>query len=153
MAKKKAAKAGFNMSQAIRIALEANPAASNKEALAAVQTANPGATINTASFGVAVSGLRKKMGIAKGPGRRSVKVKKPAAAKVAGSSRRGRPKGSKNKRATVKTPVAAVSAAPKVAKETAVSFQLLQAARAFVGTCGGADNAIAAIRQLTALQM
>ncbi|MEZ6057441.1 MAG: hypothetical protein R3C01_12135 [Planctomycetaceae bacterium] len=156
MAKKKAAKSGFNMSAAIRAALEANNDASNKEALDAVQAANPGVDINVNSFGVALSGLRKKMGISKGPGRKKkVLVKKPAAATATGAPKRaGRPKGSKNKKKAVTKAVPAVSVAAKTSGSAAVvSIQALQAARKFVSELGNADNAIAAIRQLTELQM
>ena len=76
MAKKKSAKSSVNMSGAIRDELTANSALTNKEVLLAVQAKYPMASLNLKSFGVAVSNLRKKMGIGASR-KKSVLKKKP----------------------------------------------------------------------------
>lgn len=61
-----AKKSSFNMAAAIRDALQVNPNLSLKEALEAVQTQHPKQKINVSSFGVALTGARKRLGIATG---------------------------------------------------------------------------------------
>ena len=59
MAKKAAAPAGWNMSQAIRDHLTANPSATAAEALEALSAQNP--KLNKSSFSVAFYTTKKKM--------------------------------------------------------------------------------------------
>ena len=61
-----AKKSSFNMAAAIREALQDNPNLSLKEALVAVQEKHPKQKINVSSFGVALTGARKRLGIASG---------------------------------------------------------------------------------------
>lgn len=125
MAKKKAARDGFNMAQAIRDELTANNSLTLKECLAAVQAKYPDQPINPNSFGVAFSNQRAKLGLKSRRGRRKmVRRRKPGP---------GRP------------PLAAVS--------RPVNLEHLQAARKFVAEIGDADTAIAAVRQLATLQI
>ena len=70
---KKIANADFNMSEAIRDILKANPKFSSKEASEAIVANNPGVKINKNSFSVAFYTGRKKLGIrssGKGRGRK-----------------------------------------------------------------------------------
>lgn len=85
MAKRKASRGEFNMSQAIRDQLTANPKLSLRECREAVEAANPSVKINVNSFGVAFSNQRAKLGIKSKRGRKRVRVMKPAAAAAAAS--------------------------------------------------------------------
>ncbi len=80
MAKKKP-HAEFNMSEAIREILTANPKLTSKEVIDAIVAKYPKAKINEASFTVAYYTSRKKLGIAtSGRGKKvSKRTAKPAA--------------------------------------------------------------------------
>ena len=80
MAKKKPKPADFNMSEAIREILAANPKLTCKEASAAVLEKHPTAKINDSSFMVAFYTARKKLGVgSSGRGKKAVKkTAKPA---------------------------------------------------------------------------
>ena len=78
MAKRKASRSGFNMSEAIREHLKANPKSSLKECREAVQAAHPKEKINPNSFGVAYSSQRKKLGLKpRRGGKKTVRRRKP----------------------------------------------------------------------------
>lgn len=64
MAKKQSAATDFKMSDAIKTVLGENPKFTGKEALDAIKSKYPDATINEKSFGVAFYNTRKKLGIA-----------------------------------------------------------------------------------------
>lgn len=125
MAKKKAGRGDFNMSQAIRDELQANPEISLKDCLAAIQSKHPGLSVNPNSFGVAFSNQRAKLGLKKRRGGKTVRRRKPGA---------------------VRTAVATQAAKP-------VNLDVLQAARRYVAVVGDAETAIAAVRQLQTLQI
>ena len=126
MAKKKPGRGDFNMAEAIRNELRADPDVSLADCRAAVSAKYPSQTINPTSFGVAYSNQRKNLGL------------KP---------RRGR-------RKTVRRAKPAVGATGfKAATAVRVmSLEHLQAARRCVTEIGDADTAIAAIKQLANLQ-
>jgi len=127
MAKKRAGRGGgINMAEEIREALKVNRNLSNNEALEIVQAKYPKEDINANSFGVAVTGARRKLGI-KAPRGRKVRRRKP-----------GRPPGSGNK---------------TTASKVTVNLDALQAARKYVKEVGNAEKAIAAIKQLETLQI
>jgi hypothetical protein len=63
MMAKKAANAEFNMAEAIRDVLTANPKVSSREAVDAIQSKYPSAKINRNSFSVAFYTGRKKLGM------------------------------------------------------------------------------------------
>ncbi len=123
MAKKKSA-SGFNMAAEIRSLLRQNRSLSGSEVYAALKKKFPRQRINESSCGVAFSGARKTLGIAqKKTGRKRTIAKK-----------------------TVRKMKPAAAA-------QAVDMVTLQAAAKFVSEVGGAEKAIAAIRQLRSLQI
>jgi len=126
MAKKKSAKGDFNMSQEIRNLLEENPKLSSREVLEQLQTRFPEQAINKNSCNVAFSHARRRLGI-RGGSKRSVKMKRPAAARAA----------------RVATAASAES----------VNITLLKAARKFLAEAGSSSAAISAIQQVEALQL
>lgn len=125
MAKKKAGRGDFNMSQAIRDELQANSEISLKDCLAAIQAKHPGLDVNSNSFGVAFSNQRAKLGLKKRRGGKTVRRRKPGAGAAAAPSQVARP----------------------------VNLDVLQAARRYVAAVGDAETAIAAVRQLQTLQI
>ena len=76
MAKKKAARAEFNMSAEIRALLKEDPKLSGREIVDLLQQRNPLQKINRNSANVAFSNARRKLGIR--PGAKSVRRRKPA---------------------------------------------------------------------------
>jgi hypothetical protein len=127
MAKRRAGRGGFNMAEAIREQLKANPDASLKECLAAVEAAHPEVKVNANSFGVAFSNQRRKLGLK--PRRRGRVVRRRKPGMAAG-------------------PVRAVAVS-----SGGLNMELLQAARKFVAVAGDADTAVAAVRALALLQI
>ncbi len=123
MAKKKSA-SGFNMAAEIRSLLRQNRSLSGSEVYAALKKKFPRQRINESSCGVAFSGARKTLGISQ---------------KRAGKKRKAAKK-------TVRKMKPAVAA-------QAVDMVTLQAAAKFVSEVGNAEKAIAAIRQVRALQI
>lgn len=78
MAKKASARrGGFTMAVEVREILKESPNLSGREALERIKEKFPNQKINENSFGVAFSGARKKLGIAKG--RKKVRRRRPAA--------------------------------------------------------------------------
>lgn len=125
MAKRKASRGEFNMSQAIREQLSANRKLSLRECREAVEAAHPGVAINQNSFGVAFSNQRRKLGIKPGRRGRRVRVMKPGAAGAGAARGAGKP----------------------------VKMEHLQAARKYMAEVGNAETAIAAVRALAQLQI
>ena len=123
MAKKKSAR-GFNMAAEIRSLLRQNRSLSGQDLYKALKKKFPRQKINESSCGVAFSGARKKLGISQ---RKSGKKRKAAKKTV----RRMKP----------------------AAAAQAADMATLQAAAKFVSEVGGAEKAIAAIRQVRALQI
>lgn len=80
MAKKKAARGGFNMSAEIRALLTANPQSTGREVYEALCAKFPGEKINENSCNVAFSNSRRKLGLGKSGGRKTVRRQRPAAA-------------------------------------------------------------------------
>lgn len=123
MMAKKAANAEFNMAEAIRDILTANPKLTSKEVSDAIMEKFPSAKINKNSFSVAFYTGRKKLGMgAKSRGRRFAKRVGRTAARSAGT----RP---------------------------SVNLATLQHAAKFLSEVGGAEAAIEAIRQVQAVQI
>ena len=77
---KKAANSDFNMSEAIRDVLTANPAVSAPEATEAILAKFPGVKLNKNSFSVAFYTGRKKLGIGSSKRGRKVGVRKSKSA-------------------------------------------------------------------------
>ena len=126
MAKKSAA-AEFNMSEAIREILSANPKLSSKEVADAIMAKHPTAKINKNSFGVAFYTIRRKLGA--GP-----------------SKRRGKRFARKVAR-TVATTTASSAGRP------AVDIAMLQTTAKFLSQVGGAEAALEAIKFVQAAQV
>ncbi len=122
---KKFANPDFNMSEAIRDVLLANPKLSCKEATDAILELHPSAKINKNSFSVAFYTGRNKLGIS--------------------SSGRGR--GRKPGFKVVKT-----THQPSV-KHASVNLAMLQTTAKFLSEVGGAEAAIEAIKQVQAVQV
>ena len=125
MAKKKTA-GEFNMAEEIRRLLRASRKMAGKDVYRALVAKFPNQTINEGSCGVAFSNARKLLGISTGLKKKVVKKK------VA-------------KRRIAKKQTAAQAT-------VAVDIPTLQAAAKCVSEIGGADKAIAAIKQLKTLQ-
>jgi len=123
MAKKKTS-GNFVMSQAILELLQEDSTLSGKEVCEELKKRYPGEKINENSALVAFSNARQKLGLRKSRSK-SVRRAKPATRGV------GRP--------------------PKSAGS--VDLNALQAARNFVAEVGDADKAIAAVRELSTLQL
>ena len=123
MAKKKASRAGFNMSAEIRALLKEDSNLAGKDVVAALAAKFPGEKINENSCHVAFSNARKALGLRK-KGRKSVRRKKPVEGRV--------------------------RAVPVVKP---VDMDTLKAARKYVSEVGDAQKAVAAIHQLTSLQI
>lgn len=120
---KKKSKSQFGMAQAIRDIIGPNPGMSAKDTLAAIQQQHPETPINEKSFGVAFYNARKALGISSPGAKKTVRKKKPAAATTAAASSGG------------------------------VDLAQLQAAARFLGEVGTLEAAIAAIKQVQALQV
>ena len=120
---KKSTAADFNMSEAIRDVLTENPKSSSNEVSEAILVKHPTAKINKNSFSVAFYNGRKKLGISS-------------------SGRRG-----KGKKTTVVTQKA------KPASGSSVDMATLQTAARFLSDVGSAEVALAAIKQVQALQL
>ena len=127
MAKKSAA-AEFNMSEAIREILTANPNLSSKEVAEAVMAKYPTAKINKNSFSVAFYTTRKKLGAGK-------------------SKRRGRRFARKAAR------VGAGRTAPPSTGRPTVDIAMLQTTARFLSQVGGAEAALEAIKFVQAAQV
>jgi len=123
MAKKKAARGGFNMSEEIRALLQENPGLNSREVFEALQAKFPNQTLNRNSCNVAFSHARRRLGIGGKRGAAAVRRRRPSA--VVASSGNG----------------------------DSVDFALLKAARELLSQAGSADAAVAAIQQLQALQL
>ncbi len=128
MAKRKAGRGDFNMAEAIRSQLTANPELSLKECQEAVASANPGVEINNNSFGVAFSNQRRKLGLKPRRRGRVVRRRKPA------------------------DNAAPARSTASSAATGSLNMELLQAARKYVAVAGDADTAVAAVRALALLQ-
>lgn len=124
MAKKKAARGEFNMSQEIRAILQENAKLSSREVFEQLQARFPDQAINRNSCNVAFSHARRRLGI-RGGSKRAVKVQRPSST---------------------------VRVAASASGET-VNFGLLKAARKFLAEAGSASTAISAIQQLESLQI
>lgn len=85
MAKKKAVRTDFNMSEAIRQLLTENPAQSSREIYDALSANYPDQTINRNSCNVAFSHARRKLGLQKGAVKKVVKRKPSTSASVSTS--------------------------------------------------------------------
>ncbi|WP_437191812.1 hypothetical protein [Planctomicrobium sp. SH527] len=86
MAKKKAARGDFNMSEEIRNLLKNDASLSSREVFEALGQQFPGQEINRNSCNVAFSHARRKLGI-KGGGNRAVRRRRPSvSAAVSGGS-------------------------------------------------------------------
>jgi hypothetical protein len=133
MAKKKATRGEFNMSEEIRNILKENPTFSSNEVYAKLQESFPDQTINRGSCNVAYSHARAKLGL-RGSNKKSVKVRRPG-----------------RKAAPATTTVGTRSSASASRQE--VNFTLLKAAQAFLKEAGSAEAAISAIQQIDALQI
>lgn len=129
MAKKKPARADFNMSAEIRDMLEADSSLSGRQVLEALQAKFPDQEINANSCNVAFSNARRKLGIRRS-GKKAV-VRRPRPAAVAARST-GR----------------AAAAAP-----ASVSLDALKAACELVAKAGGTEAAIGIVRSLAALKL
>lgn len=79
MAKKKAARGDFNMSEEIRNLLKNDASMSSREVFEALVRDFPGQEINRNSCNVAFSHARRKLGI-KGSGNRAVRHRRPSVA-------------------------------------------------------------------------
>ena len=123
MAKKKEA-SGFNMAAEIRSLLRQNRSLSGQDLYKALKKKFPRQKINESSCGVAFSGARKKLGISP----LKAGKKRKAAKKIVRKMK----------------PAAAAQA---------VDLTPLQAAAKFVSEVGDAEKAVAAIRQVRALQI
>lgn len=123
MAKKKA-KDDFNMSEEIRNVLRDDRSLSVSETLAALKEKFPKQDINENSFSVAFYNARNKLGIKSGKRRKKA--------------------GKAAKRTVMRK---------KPTTAEAVSYDDLQAAAKFLNQFGDADKAIAAIKQVKALQI
>lgn len=128
MAKKKAARADFNMSAEIREMLEADASLSGRQVLEALQAKFPDQEINANSCNVAFSNARRKLGIRRSGKKAVVRRPRPAvAARSAG-------------RAAVTAPAS-------------VSLDALKAACELVAKAGGTEAAIGIVRSLAALKL
>ena len=123
MARKKSA-TKFNMAAEIRSLLKQNRALSAREVYEALKKKFPRQSINESSCGVGFSGARKKLGISQTKTGRKRKMDKKTVRKM-----------------------------KPAATAQAVDMATLQAAAKFVSEVGNAEKAIAAIRQLRALQI
>ena len=120
-------KSEFNMSQVIRNLLKENPKIGGNEAAEAIQAQYPSLNLNKNSFSVAFYTTRQKMGL-----------------KLAKRSKRMTTRKSSAER---KSPV-------KLQSEVeSVDLALLQATAKFLSEVGGADVALAAIKQVQAIQV
>ena len=127
MAKKSAA-AEFNMSEAIREILSANPKLSSKEVADAVMAKHPTANINKGSFSVAFYTIRRKLGA--GP-----------------SKRRGKRFARKASRA------GAAATSPASTGRPTVDLAMMQTTAKFLSQVGGAEAALQAIKFVQAAQV
>lgn len=134
MAKKKAARGDFNMSEEIRNILKENPSFSSNEVYAKLQENFPGQTINRGSCNVAYSHARAKLGL-RGDKKKAVKIRRPG-----------------RKAASAPATKAASTTSASVSREE-VNFTLLKSAQAFLMEAGSAEAAISAIQQIDALQI
>jgi len=82
MAKKKATRGDFNMSEEVRNILGQNSNLKASEVLAALQKKFPNFEINEGSFKMAFYSARKKLGVTAGRSGKTVPKSKPKAAKV-----------------------------------------------------------------------
>lgn len=120
---KKKSAKSFNMSEEIRTLLTGNSQLSAQEVWDALAEKHPGAKINKDSFSVAYYTGRNKLGIK--------------------STGRGKRRGAKG----VKRTSTAMGARSRV------DLHALQTAARFLSDIGGADAALAAIKQVQALQV
>lgn len=124
---KKSAGVEFNMSEAIREILSANPNLGSKDVADAIMTKYPTANINKNSFGVAFYTIRKKLGV--GP-----------------SKRRG-------KRFARKAARAEATTTPASTGRPTVDIAMMQTTAKFLSQVGGAEAALEAIKFVQAAQV
>jgi len=131
-------KSGIVVAQEIRAMIEANNSIKGPEVMIALKEKFPKEAFNDKSCQVSYANIRKSMGLS-----RTLK-KKPGTSK----KKLGRPPG---------RPVAwgpATAPAPAPMAETAISINLLRAAKELLQHCNGdAAVAVQALKQVAALQM